>query len=144
VPPWASTISRQRGASAALDAAEIVIIFPEGSRGEPEIMAELKSGAAHLARRHGEVPVVPVFLHGLGKTLPRGAWLPVPFFVDVVGGEPLFGREDHRAFVADLGHRIRDLGRGIGQFSSGPSTLSFLSCSTVGPCFFATLSLYLA
>jgi 1-acyl-sn-glycerol-3-phosphate acyltransferase len=90
------------GASAALEAGEIVILFPEGTRGEPEQRAELKSGIAHLAGKHRGVPVVPVFLHGLGKTLPRGAWLPVPFFVDVAVGEALHGRDDRRGFIADL------------------------------------------
>ncbi len=101
------------GAAEALAAGEIVIIFPEGTRGEPEHMAEMKTGVAHLAKRFPEVPVVPVFLHGLGKTLPRGAWLPVPFFVDVVVGEAMFGRDDHHGFVADLGASIRALGEEI-------------------------------
>ena len=78
-------------------------------------MAEFKSGVAHLAKRYPEVPVVPVFLHGLGKTLPRGTFIPVPFFVDVVVGEPLFGTDDHHAFIKALSGRIKALDSEVQQ-----------------------------
>lgn len=99
----------------ALEAGAILILFPEGTRGEPETFKEWKSGVAHLAKKHPEVPVVPIFMFGLGKTLPKGAFLPVPFFLDIFVGEPLFGREDHKAFMADYVDRMKAL-RAEGAF----------------------------
>ncbi|MGH9260823.1 MAG: lysophospholipid acyltransferase family protein [Acidimicrobiales bacterium] len=101
--------------SEALGRGEIVILFPEGTRGEPERLAAFKSGVAHLAKRHAQVPVIPVFMHGLGKTLPRGSLVPVPFFCDVFVGDALYGREDYKAFLGDLTARMQELA-GEGRF----------------------------
>ena len=95
--------------SAAVERGEIVIIFPEGSRGEPEHLAAFKSGVAHLARRHPDLPFHPVFLHGLGKALPRGEALLVPFFCDVFVGSPLTWTGDKATFMKELTHRMTAL-----------------------------------
>lgn len=97
------------GAAAALAEGCVVILFPEGSRGEPERMAGFRNGVAHLAKRFPDVPLVPVFLHGLGKALPRGAFLLVPFFCDVFVGEAMAWCGDRRAFMAELERRTSAL-----------------------------------
>lgn len=93
----------------ALHQGKILILFPEGSRGEPERMSALKKGIAHLAADFPTVPVIPVFMHGLGKALPRNESLLVPFFCDVFVGESLYGGPDRNAFMANLKSRLEEL-----------------------------------
>ena len=94
---------------AALAAGEILILFPEGSRGEPEKMTALKKGIAHLAEKNPDAPVVPVFTHGLGKALPKGSFLLVPFFCDIFVGEPIRWPGDRAAFMETLSARFAAL-----------------------------------
>lgn len=77
------------GCREALRQGCILILFPEGTRGEPEALSEIKSGIWYLTRDFPDIPVVPVYLHGLGRAMGRGQWLPVPFFVDIAIGRPL-------------------------------------------------------
>lgn len=88
---------------------DILILFPEGSRGEPERLGRFKNGIAHLVSDHPEVPVTPVFLHGLGKSLPKGEFILVPFFVDVFVGEPLHWPGSRHEFMAALEAAIESL-----------------------------------
>jgi 1-acyl-sn-glycerol-3-phosphate acyltransferase len=78
-----------QGCVEALRRGEILVIFPEGSRGTTETLSRFKGGVARLKEQMPEVPVIPVFMRGLGRILPKGEILLVPVVVDVVVGEPL-------------------------------------------------------
>ena len=86
-----------------------MILFPEGSRGDPEQFGTFKNGIAHLSKRYPTIPVVPIFLHGLGKALPKGEAVLVPFFCDVFVGEPIQWTGDRQSFMANLETAIKAL-----------------------------------
>ena len=86
----------------ALAAKKIVIIFPEGTRGEPGKFAEIKSGIWHLSQQCPEVPIIPVYMHGLDRSMGKGQKIPVPFFIDIFIDEPLFYDADKVTFKQSL------------------------------------------
>ena len=96
----------------ALENGEIVILFPEGSRGEAEEMKPFKTGIGHLAEKFPKVPVVPIFIHGAGKSLPKGEALFVPFVIDVVVGKEVYleDAENLRVFTRRLESIVEGLG----------------------------------
>jgi len=86
----------------ALGAGEILLIYPEGTRGETEAIAKFKGGVARLKEQFPDVPVVPVFMHGLGRVLPKGEFTLVPVVVDVFVGEPVAWTGTRQAFTQAL------------------------------------------
>ena len=106
--------------SEALERGEILIIYPEGSRGEPESLADFQSGIAHLAKRHPDVPIYPVFLYGLGKVLPKGEVVLVPFFCDVAIGEPIFWCGNKKIWMKLLARQMQELSMQVNITGSNP------------------------
>jgi len=93
----------------ALDSGDILILFPEGSRGEPEQLSVLKRGIHHLIKTRESVKVVPVMLHGLGRALPKGETLLVPFNCDVVVGDSVDFIEDGKLYIQHISERLNTL-----------------------------------
>lgn len=101
--------------SEALARGDILILYPEGTRGEPEQLGRFKSGIAHLAARHPDVPMVPVFMKGLGRALPKGEALLVPFFCDVFVGEAIRFEGNRRTYMSSVQRAFEDLRREAGD-----------------------------
>ncbi|MFZ3453925.1 lysophospholipid acyltransferase family protein [Arthrobacter sp. 7Tela_A1] len=90
------------GMAEVLAAGDSLIIFPEGTRGEGDTIAQFHGGLYKLARLHPEIPVVPVTLANLGRILPKGEMIPVPHLSTVIFCEPLHlePNEDRQTFLA--------------------------------------------
>lgn len=93
----------------ALKKGHTLILFPEGTRGEPEKMQSIKSGIALLAKQFPNVPVIPIFMHGLGRALPKGEWLLIPFFCDVFVGDTMRWQGDKVSFIKAIEQQFSTL-----------------------------------
>lgn len=97
------------GAKQALERGEILVLFPEGSRGEPEEMTRFKTGVARLVEAYPQVAVTPVYLQGAGRSLPKDAKLLVPFNTTAVVGDAISWTGSYHGFVDLLRERIEAL-----------------------------------
>lgn len=66
-----------------------ILLFPEGSRGEPEVMGQFKTGIAYILKNNPTIPFVPIYMQGLGKAMPKGDSVIIPHDSRVVMGEPV-------------------------------------------------------
>lgn len=58
-----------------------LIIFPEGSRGQPEELQKFKNGIGHIAKKYPNLKILPVILENAGKALPKNEALFVPLII---------------------------------------------------------------
>jgi 1-acyl-sn-glycerol-3-phosphate acyltransferase len=97
-------------AKQALEAGDIVIIFPEGTRGPAtDDLAPMKAGVARLAAAFPQAPVIPIWIEGAGRVLPKGAVFPAPMNCTVLVGEPMAWGGERSAFMDTLRERLEAL-----------------------------------
>lgn len=66
-----------------------LILFPEGTRSVTGQIAAFKRGGGMLSFKLG-IPLVPVYIDGTGRAMPKGRFLPVPRRIRVSIGVPVF------------------------------------------------------
>lgn len=97
--------------ASAIRAGDNLILFPEGTRGEPEKLARFRNGAGRLIALFPHLKVIPVFQDGMGRILPRGAWYPVPFIGRVNIGTPRTFQGTAEEITLQLEEIVQRLGR---------------------------------
>ena len=65
-----------------------LIIFPEGTRGEPEVQQPLKPGVAYVLKENPNLKYIPAYMKGMGKAMPKDDNLIVPFNSTLTFGQP--------------------------------------------------------
>jgi 1-acyl-sn-glycerol-3-phosphate acyltransferase len=63
----------------------VLVLFPEGTRRDGPVVADLMEGAAFLSARTG-APIVPVGIGGSDLAMPKGTHLPKPLRIEVEVG----------------------------------------------------------
>lgn len=98
-----------RRMQAAIEAGQSLIIFPEGTRGSGDAIGPFRSGVAHLIEKMPDVVIVPACLVNMGRSLPKGEFIPVPFFCEVRLGAPLLLRGNRQQIIHTLEDAVRAL-----------------------------------
>ncbi len=73
-----------------LDKKNSLILFPEGTRGEADKMQKFKKGIGLVLSQRPDIPFIAAHLKGMGKLLPKGESIPVPFDNYVRFGNPVY------------------------------------------------------
>jgi len=90
-------------AKAALKQGDIVVVFPEGTRGDAsDQLGPLKGGVARLAESFPDAPVVPVWIGGAGRVLPKGRGMPVPMNCSINVGPAFHWSGERQAFMETM------------------------------------------
>jgi len=93
----------------AIENGDSLLIFPEGTRGSGEKVGEFRSGVAHLLEKMPDVPVVPAYLINMGRSLPKGEFIPVPFFCEIRIGAPRMMSGTRQEITRALETAVREL-----------------------------------
>jgi 1-acyl-sn-glycerol-3-phosphate acyltransferase len=71
-----------------LDLGHSLIIFPEGSRGTPDIMQSFKKGISLVLKERPNIPYIPAYLENTSGPLPKGDGLLIPGYSSIRVGRP--------------------------------------------------------
>lgn len=89
----------------ALDQGYSLIIFPEGTRGKPEIQKPLQPGIGYILSKRPTIKYIPVFMKGMGKAMPKDDNLIIPFNSSISFGQPKTIENNN---ILDIVHEVEN------------------------------------
>lgn len=78
-----------RHQSRALREGYVVLLYPEGTRSKDGTIGPFRGGIGRLLAEFPGTPVIPTFIGGTRRVMPKGKFIPRPFKVTVRFGAPL-------------------------------------------------------
>jgi 1-acyl-sn-glycerol-3-phosphate acyltransferase len=79
-----------RHAARALREGYALLLFPEGTRSKTGEIGPFRSGIGRLIAEFPGTPVIPTYVGGTHRVMPKGKVIPRPYRVTVRFGEPLY------------------------------------------------------
>jgi len=87
-----------------------MILFPEGSRGEAGKMQPFKKGIGFLMEKNRNIPVIPVYMEGIGRVLPKGNKIILPSLTKIYVGKAVhFSNESAEEITSIIEKKVLEL-----------------------------------
>ena len=98
----------------ALEAGDVLLLYPEGTRTRPGRLAPFKGGLHMVGQRVPGARLVPVYVHNTAAAWPKGTKVPLPLVCSVRVGEALQGaaEQERGPFLARARQALLDLAAG--------------------------------
>ena len=109
-----------RHASRALREGYALLLFPEGTRSKDGAIGPFFSGIGRLIADFPGTPVIPTYLSGTMRVMPKGKVLPRPFKVTVRFGAPMLvtAHPKFRATWKSAAKEVREAVIQLGGFTN--------------------------
>lgn len=79
-----------------------IILFPEGSRGDAGKLQPFKKGIGLLMEMNRNVPIIPIYMEGIGRVLPKGNKIMLPSLTKIYIGDPIYVENESAAEITIL------------------------------------------
>ncbi|NNJ13243.1 1-acyl-sn-glycerol-3-phosphate acyltransferase [Chloroflexales bacterium ZM16-3] len=109
-----------RHASRALREGYALLLFPEGTRSKDGMIGPFRGGIGRLIAEFPGTPVIPTYLSGTARVMPKGKHFPRPYKVTVRFGEPMLikAHPKFRATWQSATDEVREAVLQLGGFAS--------------------------